>query len=238
MRRKGNVFRSIFPSKIIPSWLLRSWGGKSNCFIIQKFCDNLRFYRHCLKPEVNVWGIVSHLKDPHHFANFINSSEDHITQAEIAEHREWMEGRSEDESGGMADIVKTMFWSKNTRECHGHRFSCILCTDKIIGHRFNCNRCFFDPWWNKYLYEERTQSCSGYVTPVNFQSQSKVQTWLLRKWCNECNEGGRGIFQPVPPKILCQLSQSHDMSWSWKFLMTIYKIIRKRQFLARKNDEM
>ena len=101
-------------------------------------------YRHCLKPEVNVWRMVSHLKDPHHFANFINSSEDHITQAEIAEHREWMEGRSEDESGGMADIVKTMFWSKNTRECHGHRFSCILCTDKIIGHRFNCNRCFFD----------------------------------------------------------------------------------------------
>ena len=101
-------------------------------------------YRHCLQPEVNVWGIVSQLKDPHHFANFINTSEEHITQAEITEHQEWTAGGA-DKSGGISEIVKTMFWSKDTKECHGHRFNCILCTDKIIGHRFNCNQCFFDP---------------------------------------------------------------------------------------------
>ena len=105
----------------------------------------LHYCRHCLKPEVNVWGIVAHLKDPHHFANFINSSEEHITQAEKAEHQYLTVGRETEDEIGLSEIVKGMVWSEENRKDFGHRFNCFLCTDKIIGHRFNCNHCFLDP---------------------------------------------------------------------------------------------
>jgi len=103
--------------------------------------------RHCLQPDVNVWGLVTKLKDPQHFANFINSSEKHITNEEIAKHKYWTSGeKSLQEENGLSKIVKSMFWSKpNHNEDLGHRFKCILCTDRFLGHRFNCHQCFLDP---------------------------------------------------------------------------------------------
>ena len=104
-------------------------------------------FRHCLQPDVNVWGLVTKLKDPQHFANFINSSEKHITNEEIAKHKYWISGKkSLQEENGLSKIVKSMFWSKpNHNEDLGHRFKCILCTDRMLGHRFNCHQCFLDP---------------------------------------------------------------------------------------------
>ena len=113
--------------------------------MLYNICTCLHHCRHCLKPEVNVWGIVAHLKDPHHFANFINSSEEHISQAEKAEHQYLTVGRETEDEIGLSEIVKGMVWSEENRKDFGHRFNCFLCTDKIIGHRFNCNHCFLDP---------------------------------------------------------------------------------------------
>ena len=104
--------------------------------------------------DVNVWGLVTKLKDPQHFANFINSSEKHITNEEIAKHKYWISGKkSLQEENGLSKIVKSMFWSKpNHNEDLGHRFKCILCSDRFLGHRFNCHQCFLDPWSNKTLF--------------------------------------------------------------------------------------
>ena len=83
---------------------------------------------HCQNSNLNVWNIVSKLKEPKLFADFINNDSGHVPEDQILSHQSWSE----------------QDWRHSV--VTGHRFNCILCsTDQILGHRFRCNQCFLDP---------------------------------------------------------------------------------------------
>ena len=70
---------------------------------------------------------MAQLKDPHHFASFINSSKDHITLAEVAEPQYLTVGRETEDEIGLSEIVKRMVWPEENQEGHGQ-----MDTDLIV----------------------------------------------------------------------------------------------------------
>lgn len=97
----------------------------------EKALEELRNY--CLSSDLNVWKMVTTLRDPTHFARFINKTVDHVSKDEIMEHQ----------AGSEEDL---MISRTCETEGKGHRFTCLFCqTNNFLGHRFKCSKCFIDP---------------------------------------------------------------------------------------------
>ena len=112
---------------------------------------NCEICRHCQSPERNTWGLVCRLTSPARFAEFVEGSS-HVTEEEVEEHRQWVsdeettDTNDRDTSGGdidVRDITDTSDAEDNPIE-PGHRFSCFLCNDKLLGHRFSCAFCILE----------------------------------------------------------------------------------------------
>ena len=96
---------------------------------------------------MNVWKLVSRLRDPEQFAKFIISgSSEHVTEDEVQKHLEWIKNGDDGMKHRKGNLHQTVNKSCATI-CSGHRFNCILCDNDNgkLGHRFNCRKCFFDP---------------------------------------------------------------------------------------------
>ena len=65
--------------------------------------------RHCLRPDFNVWRLVSKLQDPHQFANWLKSRE-HLKQNE-----------PEMGTGHHSDKNKILFHQNGSHKDLGHR---------------------------------------------------------------------------------------------------------------------
>eukprot|EP00092_Neocalanus_flemingeri_P030307 GFUD01032900.1.p1 GENE.GFUD01032900.1~~GFUD01032900.1.p1 ORF type:complete len:447 (+),score=91.06 GFUD01032900.1:344-1684(+) len=101
--------------------------------------------RYCQSPERNTWGLVSRLRSPARFAQFVEGGS-HVTEEEAIEHRNWVsddETTDHDSTGEDTDMNDTNDTEESPIE-PGHRFSCFLCNDKLLGHRFSCALCILE----------------------------------------------------------------------------------------------
>jgi len=100
-----------------------------------------RLRRYCLNSEGNAWGIVSKLRSPGRFAEFVEGGS-HVTTEEVEEYNRVT---SEEETTDTTECDISLETIENEREPDfGHRFSCFLCNPSLLGHRFSCAQCITD----------------------------------------------------------------------------------------------
>ena len=124
---------------------LRRFGKDSIEYLDRYIMDSC--FSYCLRPEMNVWRLVSRLRDPEQFAKFIISgSSEHVTDEEVMEHLDWI---STDHKQMKHQEEGNLNQNYDTDTVGGHRFNCILCDNDSgsvrLGHRFHCRKCFLDP---------------------------------------------------------------------------------------------
>jgi len=94
--------------------------------------------RDCQRNQEEAWRIMTRLRDPGRFAEFVQGASD-VTQEEVEEHRrvasseEISDSTDCDTSGDTTD-------NESVSE-FGHRFRCFLCNPRLLGHRFSCVNC-------------------------------------------------------------------------------------------------
>jgi len=98
--------------------------------------------RHCQNNEETAWSLVTRLRSPGRFAEFVEGGS-HVTEEEVEGHRGWV---SEAEMTDTTDCDISYDTSDNESIPAelGHRFSCFLCNEKLLGHRFSCAQCILE----------------------------------------------------------------------------------------------
>jgi len=95
--------------------------------------------RHCRENHREAWRIMSRLKNPGRFAEFVEGGRD-VTEEEVEKHKK---ARSEEETSDSIDCDLSQDTTDSEPE-YGHRFRCFLCNPSLLGHRFRCTTCVIE----------------------------------------------------------------------------------------------
>jgi len=97
--------------------------------------------RDCQRNQRDAWRIMTRLRDPGRFAEFVQGGSD-VTQEEMKEHRRVATSEEISDSTD-CDISGDTTDNESVSE-FGHRFKCFLCNPRLLGHRFSCVSCMQD----------------------------------------------------------------------------------------------
>jgi len=95
--------------------------------------------RHCQDNHREAWRIMSRLKNPGRFAEFVEGGRD-VTEEEVEAHRKVT---SEEETSDTNESDISQDTTDSVPE-YGHRFRCFLCNPSLLGHRFSCTTCILE----------------------------------------------------------------------------------------------
>ena len=105
----------------------------------------LVLFRYCQTSHPNVWKLVCQLERPETFASFIETG-DHISEDE--RHKYHLALQSGDFGPEMLERpragVEQPQPPPSTPLESGHRFTCHVCNEDLLGHRFRCAHCFIE----------------------------------------------------------------------------------------------
>ena len=94
--------------------------------------------RDCQRNQKEAWRIMTRLRHPGRFAEFVQGGSD-LTQEEVEEHRR-VAASEEISDSTDCDISGDTTDNESVSE-FGHRFRCFLCNPRLLGHRFSCVTC-------------------------------------------------------------------------------------------------
>ena len=103
----------------------------------------LLLLRYCQTSHPNVWKLVCQLQSPETFASFIETGE-HISEDERHKYQQALQ--SGDFGLEMLERPRPGVEQPppSTPLESGHRFTCHVCNEELLGHRFRCAHCFIE----------------------------------------------------------------------------------------------